>query len=38
VQAEAYCRELGLAAELALIRRIKVHADPAVELNPLTFL
>ncbi|MGA2161232.1 MAG: hypothetical protein ABSG28_03390 [Methanoregula sp.] len=38
VQAEAYCRELGLAAELALIRRIKVHADPAAELNPLTFL
>ena len=37
-QAEAYCRELGLATELALIRRIKAQADPATELNPLTFL
>jgi len=38
VQAEAYCQELGLLTELALIKRIKAHADPAAELNPLTFL
>ncbi|MFA7694038.1 MAG: hypothetical protein WCX63_00750 [Methanoregula sp.] len=38
VQAEEFCRELGLATELALIKRIKGHAPPVCEPNPLTFL
>ncbi|MDD1689224.1 MAG: hypothetical protein LUQ66_01005 [Methanoregula sp.] len=37
-QAGRFCRELGLNAELALIRRIRNHTDPAAELNPLLFL
>jgi hypothetical protein len=36
--AETYAKELGLTAELALIKRIKGHTSPAAELNPLTFL
>jgi len=36
--AETYAKELGLAAELALVKRIRGHADPAAELNALTFL
>lgn len=36
--AETYAKELGLTAELALIKRIKGHTSPATELNPLTFL
>ncbi|MFA5331369.1 MAG: hypothetical protein WC342_03230 [Methanoregula sp.] len=38
VQAETYCKELGLVTELGLVKRIRNHADPAAELNPLTFL
>ncbi len=37
-QAGRFCRELGLNAELAPIRRIRNHTDPAAELNPLLFL
>jgi len=36
--AETYAKELGLTAELSLIKRIKRHASPSAELNPLTFL
>lgn len=36
--AEIYAKELGLSAELALIKRIRGHSDPAQALNPLTFL
>ena len=36
--AEIYAKELGLSAELALIKRIRGHSDPAQELNCLTFL
>ncbi len=37
-QADRLAAELGLKSEQALIKRIRGHADPAVELNPLRFL
>ncbi|MDD1694805.1 MAG: hypothetical protein LUQ71_08790 [Methanoregula sp.] len=37
-QAGRFCRDLGLKAELTLIRRIREHSDPSKELNPLLFL
>jgi len=37
-QAERLGKNLGLKTELALIHRIKTHAEPALELNPLIFL
>jgi hypothetical protein len=37
-QADRLAAELGLVSEQALIKRIRSHADPAVELNPLRFL
>lgn len=37
-QAGRLAAELGLVSEQALIRRIRSHADPAAELNPLRFL
>ncbi len=36
--AERFSRELGLKAELALIKRIKSRTEPVPELHPLTFL
>jgi len=38
IQAEKYFQSLGLAPELALIRRIKSHTPVASELHPLVFL
>ena len=38
VQAEVFSRELGLATELSLIRRIRAHELMASELHPLVFL
>lgn len=37
-QADRLAAELGLVSEQAVIRRIRSHADPAAELNPLRFL
>jgi tetratricopeptide (TPR) repeat protein len=37
-QSQQFSRDLGLTAELALIRRIQNHSDPSKELNPLVFL
>ncbi len=37
-QAEQFSRDLGLATELSLIRRIKTHASAQCDLHPLTFL
>jgi hypothetical protein len=36
--AERFSRELGLKAELALIKRLKSRTEPAPELHPITFL
>ncbi|HVP95580.1 hypothetical protein [Methanoregula sp.] len=38
VLAGELARELGLASELALVRRIRGHNLPACEIHPLTFL
>ena len=38
VQAGEFARELGLAPELALIRRIRAHDVTACEIHPLAFL
>jgi tetratricopeptide (TPR) repeat protein len=37
-QAERFSTELGLKAELALIKRVKSTREPVPELHPLTFL
>jgi hypothetical protein len=37
-QAERFSKELGLKAELAMIKRIKTHEGAAPELHPLAFL